>query len=187
MKLDEQHIVEKIYSIVQKGKPKAIIIKGQKHYINKEKIKILKQKFHEEKVESGFLPLLTLLPLIFGGMSAAASTAGIIASKVIDNKKVNADKESKEREIKSLEESKRKELEEQSRHNQELEKLENEKIKRLGGSLNYEDTKQIIKEFVNKLDLNDEYKKSIKNILKTLIDVIEFKSFEGEGIILKPY
>jgi hypothetical protein len=69
---------EKLQNIVNSGKPKSITVQGKKYYLSKAKINELKEK----SKEGGFLPLLALLPLIFGGIAAAGAVAGGTAAVV---------------------------------------------------------------------------------------------------------
>ena len=80
--------------------PRRLEINGKNIYISKKKI-------IECEKEGGILPLLTLIPLIAGGISAAGGVAGAAAgiAKAVNDKKA-ADEE----------------LAEQRRHNLEMEK-----------------------------------------------------------------
>ena len=73
-------------SIIENNTPKSITYDGMKVYISKNKIKEI-NKFLDspEMVDSkkgGILPLVALLPLIFGGITAAGATAASIANVV---------------------------------------------------------------------------------------------------------
>ena len=144
----------KLENIITVGKPKSIKVDGKNVYISKKKI-------DECKKEGGLLPLLTLIPLIAGGVSAtgalAGGTAGIV--KAVNDKKA-ADAEHAE----------------QKRHN-----LEVEKAMKTGGSL-----KEHIKKFVQATDIENDSKKAVKKFLKNLSDVIEVRA-EGSGLYLNPY
>jgi len=61
--------------------PKFITYEGKKVYIFKDKIHEIK-KLENENKERGILPLAALLLLIFGGLTAAGSTAGGVATVV---------------------------------------------------------------------------------------------------------
>ena len=72
---------QKLENIVRAGKPKMIRHEGKTYYISKKKIK-------ECEKEGGILPLLTLIPLIAGGVSAAGGVAGAAAgvAKAVNEK-----------------------------------------------------------------------------------------------------
>ena len=70
---------EKLQNIVNSGKPKSITVQGKKYYLSKAKINKLQLR---RQKEGGFLPLLALLPLIFGGIAAAGAVAGGTAAVV---------------------------------------------------------------------------------------------------------
>lgn len=146
----------KLENIITVGKPKTIKVDGKNVYISKKKIEECKKK-------GGILPLLTLIPLIAGGVSAAGAVAGGTAGIV---KAVNDKKASDE------------EYAEQKRHNLEVEKA----IKSGQG------IKEHIKKFVQATDLENESKKVVKKFLKNISDVIEVKpEKEGDGLYLNPY
>ena len=92
--MKESTLHQKLENIVRAGKPKTIRHEGKAYYITKEKIK-------ECEKEGGILPLLTLIPLIAGGVAEA--DAGM--AKAVNDKQA-ADEE----------------LAEQRRHNLEMEK-----------------------------------------------------------------
>ena len=146
----------KLDNIIRAGKPKTIKIDGKSVYISKKKIK-------ECEREGGLLPLMTLIPLIAGDVSAtgavAGGTAGIV--KAVNDKRA-ADSE----------------LAEQKRHN-----LEVEKAIKSGGNL-----KEHIKNFVRATNLEGEAKRAVKQFFKNLSDVIEVTpAKEGQGLYLNPY
>ena len=87
-------------NVIYQSKPKAWVHEGKTYYISKEKIR-------ECEKEGRILPLLTLIPLIAGGVSAAGGVAGAAAgiAKAVNDKKA-ADEE----------------LAEQRRHNLEMKK-----------------------------------------------------------------
>lgn len=147
-------LIDKLENIVREGKPKTIKVDGKSVYISKKKIE-------ECKKEGGFLPLLTLIPLIAGGVSATAAVAGGTAGIV---KAVNEKRASDA------------EFAEQKRHNQEV-----EKALKSGGNI-----KEHIKNFVHATGLDDEAKKVMKKFFKNISDYIEVRA-EGGGLYLNPY
>ena len=152
--MKESTLHQKLENIVRAGKPKTIRHEGKTYYISKEKIR-------ECEKEGGILPLLTLIPLIAGGVSAAGGVAGAAAgiAKAVNDKKA-ADEE----------------LAEQRRHNLEMEK-------KTGGNL-----KEHIKNFVQATQMENEAKKVVKKFLENISDVIEVKpDKEGNGLYLNPY
>ena len=76
--------------IVESGEPKSIMYDGKKYYMSKKKIKEIRELIPEAtettEKEGGILPLVALLPLIFGGITAASASAAAIASTVKDSK-----------------------------------------------------------------------------------------------------
>ena len=148
--MKESTLHQKLENIVSAGKPKTIKINGKNIYISKKKI-------IECEKEGGILPLLTLIPLIAGGVSAAGAVAGGTAGivKAVNDKKA-ADEE----------------LAEQRRHNLEMEK-------KTGG--NY------IKNFVQVLPIDDEAKQTLEEFLENISDVIGVKPKKGNGLYLNPY
>ena len=152
--MKESTLHQKLENIVSAGKPKTIKINGKNIYISKKKI-------IECEKEGGILPLLTLIPLIAGGVSAAGGVAGAAAgiAKAVNDKKA-ADEE----------------LAEQRRHNLEMEK-------KTGGNL-----KEHIENFVQALQIANEAKEEIYKFLENISDVIEVKpDKEGNGLYLNPY
>ena len=151
--MNELTVHQKLEYIVIAGKPKAIRHEGKTYYITKKKIR-------ECEKEGGILPLLTLIPLIAGGVSAAGGVAGAAAgiAKAVNDKKV-ADEE----------------LAEQRRHNLEMEK-------KTGGNL-----KEHIENFIQALQIANEAKEEIYKFLENISDVIEVKpDKEGNGLYLNP-
>ena len=151
--MKESTLHQKLENIVSAGKPKTIKINGKNIYISKKKI-------IECEKEGGILPLLTLIPLIAGGVSAAGGVAGAAAgiAKAVNDKKA-ADEE----------------LAEQRRHNLEMEK-------KTGGNL-----KEHIENFVQALQIANEAKEEIYKFLENISDVIEVKpDKEGNGLYLNP-
>ena len=125
-----------------------------------------------EKKEGGILPLLTLLPLIFGGIGAAGTVAGGTAGIV---KAVND---------KAADDAK---IAEQMRHNKEVERLASGHGVYLnpykGKSL-----KDILTPIVDKIDgIETEGKKSIRKTVQALSPFFKiFESKDGNGIYLSP-
>ena len=77
--MHEELIEKKIRNIIDSGKGKSLTHEGKKVYFSKKKIDEIKLR---ESHQGGVLPLLSLLPLIFGGLTAAGSTAAGIATAV---------------------------------------------------------------------------------------------------------
>ena len=135
------------------------------------KKKIFGNGLNNEK-EGGILPLLTLLPLIFGGVGAAGAAAGGIseAVKAANEKATNDTKNA-----------------EQARHNREVERLTSGHGVYLnpykGKSL-----KDILTPIVDKIDgLETEGKKSVRKTVKALSPFFKiFESKDGNGIYLSP-
>ena len=89
-----ENLEKKIREIIDKGTPKTVTYEGKKVYVNKDKIKEIKEL--ETKHEGGILPLAALLPLIFAGVTAAGATAASVANVVKDakeSKKADAETE----------------------------------------------------------------------------------------------
>ena len=151
--MKESTLHQKLENIVSAGKPKTIKINGKNIYISKKKI-------IECEKEGGILPLLTLIPLIAGGVSAAGAVAGGTAGivKAVNDKKA-ADEE----------------LAEQRRHNLEMEK-------KTGGNL-----KEHIKNFVQATQMENKAKEVVEEFLENISDVIEVKPKKGNGLYLNPY
>ena len=95
--MKEPTLHQKLENIVKAGTPKMIRHEGKTYYISKKKIK-------EYEKEGGILPLLTLIPLIAGDVSAAGGVAGAAAGipKAVNDKKA-ADEELAERRRHNLE------------------------------------------------------------------------------------
>ena len=79
--------------IVESGEPKSIMYDGKKYYMSKKKIKEIRELIQENDSNTkegshsgGILPLVALLPLIFGGITAASAATAGIASAVKDSK-----------------------------------------------------------------------------------------------------
>ena len=147
--MKESTLHQKLENIVSAGKPKTIKINGKNIYISKKKI-------IECEKEGGILPLLTLIPLIAGGVSAAGGVAGAAAgiAKAVNDKKA-ADEE----------------LAEQRQHNLEMDK-------KIGGNL-----KEHIKNFVQATQMENEAKEVVEEFLENISDVIEVKPKKVMGCI----
>ena len=154
-KMKESTLHQKLENIVSAGKPKTIKINGKNIYI-------LKKKIIECEKEGGILPLITLIPLIAGGVSAAGGVAGAaegVIAKAVNDKKA-ADEE----------------LAEQRRHNLEMEK-------KTGGNL-----EEHIKNFAQALPIANEAKEAVEEFLVNISDVAEVKkpNKEGNRLYLNP-
>jgi len=127
--------------------------------INKRKYYISKPMIENIKLqEEKNGGILPLIPLIIGGIAAAGSVAGGTAGIVQAVNKNKAEKAA---------------LEEQKRHNREL-----EKAARGDG---------IVDNFISKLNLVDEGKRVLKNVLHNIDDLIQIKETkDGSGIYLNP-
>ena len=148
--MKRESLERKLKSIVDVGKPKTIKVDGKNYYISR---KVL----NECKKEGGILPLLTLIPLIAGGVGAAGAVAGGAAgiAKAVNDKKADDA-----------------ELAEQQRHNREMEKAVGRGLKNFVRALNLENEgKKAVKEF-------------FKN-LSDVIQIEPAKN--GSGLYLNPY
>ena len=135
-----------------------------------------------EKKEGGILPLLTLLPLIFGGIGAAGGVAGGVAASVkAANDKAKNDLE----------------LAEQKRHNASIEKVvlgngcDSTTANGCGIFLQPykgKSLKDILTPIVDKIDgLETEGKKSVRKTIKALSPFFKiFESKDGNGLYLSP-
>ena len=156
----------KLRQIIDSNKPGTITHEGKRAYISKEKIKEIKAK---EK-EGGVLPLLALLPLIFGGLGAAGAVAGGVASAV------NSAKQSQ------LADAQRKVIENRG---------SGMMLNPYHGNGLYLDPYQgrgiadFLKQLLNQSGVEEEGKKAIKNILKNLSDGVNIRA-EGNGLFLSP-
>jgi hypothetical protein len=151
-------------------------------YISKERLDEVKnyswQSHDANKVgytqpkEGGIIPLLTLIPLILGGVSAAAGVGGMAAgiAKAVNDKR-------------AAEQA----AEEQARHNREVEKIAR-------GSGETSETIEHIslpkgtgcKGFVNTLsNVSDEDKTRLRNIFNALKGVMKIEK-QGNGLFLSP-
>lgn len=157
----------KLRHIIHSGKPASITHQGIKTYISKTKIEEIKAK---EK-EGGVLPLLALLPLIFGGLGAAGAVAGGVATAVKSAKEAQ------------LADAQRKALE-NSGSGMMLSPYNGN-----GLMLNPYQGKGIadfLKGLLKQSGIEDEGKKAIKNILKNLSEGVHVRA-EGDGLFLAPY
>ena len=89
----DQKLNEKLNEIVESGEPKSIMYDNKKYYMSKKKIKEIRELIQENDSNTkegshsgGILPLVALLPLIFGGITAASAATAGIASAVKDSK-----------------------------------------------------------------------------------------------------
>jgi len=157
----------KIRNIIDSGKPGSVTYDGKKAYISKKKI----NEIRDADKEGGLLPLVALLPLIFGGLGAAGAVAGGVATVVKSAKEAQ------------LADAQRKAIE------QEGTGLYLNPYTGTGLYLNPYEGKGIrdfLKSVVKKSGIEDEGKKSLKNILKNLSEGIEVTQ-EGSGLYLNPY
>jgi hypothetical protein len=127
-KTGEEEFITAVYHNVINEKPGHISYNGVRHYLSKKEIQKLKPTFtsletllenvrhkihvvKQDRKEGGLLPLLALLPLIFGGVAAAGAVTGGVATAV----------------------AKSKENQEQVRHNAEMERIAKEKAAKGSG------------------------------------------------------
>jgi hypothetical protein len=140
-------------------------------YISKERLDEVKN--YTQPKEGGIIPLLTLIPLILGGVSAAAGVGGMAAgiAKAVNDKR-------------AAEQA----AEEQARHNREVEKIAR-------GSGETSETIEHIslpkgtgcKGFVNTLsNVSDEDKTRLRNIFNALKGVMKIEK-QGNGLFLSPH
>lgn len=159
----------KLNRIIQDGKPKTVTHNKKSVYLSKPKLTHLQQKQREH--EGGFLPLLTLLPLIFGGLAAAGGVATGVSSAVkTANEKATADAE----------------FEELKRHNKALEEKVGSALF-LNPYVEGRGIKDIIKDFAEKTNLKEEGKRLLKKTLKNLSSSIDVKELEGGALMLSPF
>ena len=194
MNTSESKVKRLINTILKKleiGKPFNITFNGDKAHINQQRIDSIKSVNGGfllpllgtiishiksgsgfENKQGGVLPLLTLLPLIFGGIAAAGGTAGGIASAVSSaNSKAKGDLE----------------LQEQRRHNKAIEKAAHGE----GIFLNpYKGKalKDILTPIVDKIDgLEQEGKNKVLKAVKSLKPFFKiFEDKQGNGLYLQP-
>lgn len=167
-------IEQKLRNIINKNKPKHIIIDGKKYYISRPKIDEI--KFEEEKV-GGIIPLI---PLIIGGIAAAGSVAGGAAgiAKAVDDKKAHV--------------ARQRELE---RHNKELEKIAKgsgiePRIAKGGNILKpTKDITIIVEDFIKSMrGIHPDDKRILKETLQFLAKVMNIELVSvGDGLYLNPY
>jgi hypothetical protein len=87
MPCGDANVESKLRHIIETGTPKTLTYKGNKKYISKAKI----NEIRDQQKSGGILPLLALLPLIFGGVAATGAIAGGAASiaKTVQDGKAN--------------------------------------------------------------------------------------------------
>ena len=95
----EEEFISTFYHNVINEKPGHISYNGTRHYLSKKEIQKFKPTFtsleallentkpkihqaKQDRKEGGLLPLLALLPLIFGGITAAGAITGGVAAAV---------------------------------------------------------------------------------------------------------
>ena len=98
-KVSEEDFITAVYHNVINEKTGHISYNGTRHYLGKKEIQKLKPAFtsleallestrpkihqaKQDRKEGGILPLAALLPLIFGGITAAGGVAGGVATAV---------------------------------------------------------------------------------------------------------
>lgn len=100
----EQKLYDRIMQIVNSNKPGHVTYNGVHKWISKEMIHKIKNMSKEQEKIDGILPLLGLLAIIFGAITAAGtvagSTAGIVTSvqQKKENERHNAEMENIARE-----------------------------------------------------------------------------------------
>ena len=153
-------------------------------YISKDTI----NQFKQGNKEGGFLPLLPLLGLIAGGIGAAGSVAGGVAGAVL-KKQENDAKEAHYREVEKAMRgegySNRPDCSCATKDCRCVDRSSFEKLPNMGRNIMIAAEGSGIKEFVDKLKIDPEDKKTLKRILKTLKLVAIVKK-KGEGIYLSP-
>jgi hypothetical protein len=194
----------RLQNVVNKNKPKYMTINKQKFYISRSIIDELKKiisnadqnssllenlaiiKNSKNAKEGGILPLIPLLGLIFGGLSAAGGVAGGTAAIVqaVNSNKNEQEKNRIEKERLDLEKHIK---EEQDKHNERMwAKLgEGEGIK--SGRCYYKGNgfKETFSSFANKAKLSELAMKTLKATLKPLSDKLNI-FIEGDGLFLYP-
>ena len=91
--MEETKVEQKLQKIIENGTPQSVTYNGVKVYVGKKKIEEIKELLEQQRAartesegtqpkQGGILPLIALLPLIFGGISAAAGTAAGVAGAV---------------------------------------------------------------------------------------------------------
>jgi hypothetical protein len=198
---EDKNLQEPFYILKKKGKQKDIIsLRGLCPNCNRMQSKTLTQNlmsfegsnvfesypYGEYNIDSngniqdkegGILPLLPLLGVIFGGITAAAGVSTAVAVPV--QNKLKADEEAKAQQL-ALEEQKRKndaDIEEERRKNDELIKIAKEKSTSdektdfaLGHGLNSNKTEKLINKIKIALEDHDLLKNMVKDILKDEIE-----------------
>jgi len=148
---------EKLKDMVTNNKTGKIIFNGEKKWLGKKHL----QQFKEKEKEGGVVPLLTLLPLIFGGLSAAGAVAGGVATTV----------------------AKAKEAEKYSAETEQIKKGKGIYLNRYQGK----GIKDFLKNILEQSNLEDEEQIVMKNVLKNLSEGAKVKVKEGKhgmGIFL---
>ena len=146
-KPSEEEFITAVYHNVINEKPGHISYNGTRHYLTKKEIQKFKPVFtsleallentkpkihqvKQDRKEGGLLPLLTLLPLIFGGLTVAGAVTGGVATAV----------------------TKSNDSQEQVRHNAEMERIAVAKVGEGIGHDESEDSEiEEIKYCINKL------------------------------------
>ena len=188
------NLTKKVINNLKKDKPFSISHNKEKHYINRETVDKLKDHAenvtpeevlnHISKSESnnnlkeGGILFTTLLGLIFGGISAAASlTGGVSAAVNAGNQKAKNDLE----------------LKEQQRHNKFIEDALRDQKHHEGKGVFLNPykgraLKDILTPLVDKIDKAEKHtKKQIHNKLQKLSPYFKiFESQNGSGIFLSP-
>ena len=167
--MTETKLTKKFNDIIREGNPKKVTHNGKKAYISKKKLKELQQQ--QNTHEGGILPLATLLPLIFSGIGAAGGIAGGAAgiAKAVNDNKAN--------ELN---------LRETERHNKQLEKIAKGDGLHLNPWKGNGGLKETVTDFLDKIQIEAEGKKALKNIFKNIADTIKIEK-QGEGLYLSPY
>ena len=175
---------EKLRKIIDEEKPKSFSYEGKKVYINKDKIQEIKELENEH--EGGILPLVALLPLIFGGLTAAGATAASVAN-VVKNAKESRKADAEANLANSMVEKIK------SGNGQQISLISSERgqalpFDRRSGSGIFLDRFQgngltkYLKNFC-KDEENSELKRALKKLGKGEIEITR----NGEGLFLNPY
>ena len=168
--MKESTLRAKLEDIFRKDKPKSIKVDGKQYYISRKRL-------NQCRKEGGILPLLTLIPLIAGGVGAAGAVAGGaagIAKAVHDKNAQDA------------------ELAEERRHNREMEKAVgrgyyDDEGKYIPNPYLGKGIKEHVKNFLEATDFKDDAKKAVKKFFKNMSDTIQITpTKEGNGLILNP-
>ena len=187
--MNEEKLENKLQEIVKNNTPKTITVDdglgswvphNKKLYISKEKIEKLKEL--RQAKEGGFLPLLTLLPLIFAGVGAASGVATGVYSAVKSgqesNSKMALDKEKMEKI----------ELEKQKLKNELSSKKEIGQGPQSGSSAGkgiYLDSYQgkAITKYLKNISADKTLRDCVKKLGKNNIEI----EIDGDGIYLKAF